>query len=328
MPPLVSIIVPCYNGSRYIPGLVESLKPVLLKYPGHYEIIFVDDGSKDNSTELMRQLMPEAIIVRQENRGLSAARNAGVSRAQGEFLQLLDADDTIELDKLEVQASAACAEAADVVYSDWRLLTMDRGKIVRTETFQPAEAPCEMVEALLSGWYVPPVGYLFRRSAYLELGGCDENIKVWEDFDLFLRFAMAGNRHVYAPGIFSNYYRYLEVQSLARRDSAARALSRERILRNTIDVLGKTGGLTEPRRKAAARAFFGVLRTAGTSDISSLRRFAWTIQELDSGFLFCGTRAYRMTARLLGIVNAERLAVLLRRFKSGRPTTVASKGPE
>ena len=313
--PLASIIIPCYNGSRYLPQLTASLKPILAAYPGRYEIIFVDDGSQDNSAELMRELLPEAIIIRQPNRGLSAARNAGIAHAQGEFLQLLDADDTIEPNKLEIQAAAAQAESADVVYSDWRLLTVN-GANISTETFAPAHAPNEMIEALLTDWYVPPVGYLFRRSTYLEIGGCDENIKVWEDFDLFLRLALAGKKHCYAPGILSNYYRFLEIKSLARRDPTAGARSREKIILKTVATLEKTSQLTQPRSKAAARSLFGVMRTAGINDPTWLRQIAAKIYELDPGFKPSGSGSYKILATLFGLVLAERIAQKLRSQKA------------
>jgi glycosyltransferase involved in cell wall biosynthesis len=314
---LVSIIIPCYNGARYISGLAQSLAPVLARDAGRYEVIFVDDGSQDQSCQLAQKLLCYATIVRQENRGLSAARNAGVAVARGEYLQLLDVDDTIEPDKVQAQAAAASSAKADVVYSDWRLVTVESGKVVRTEVFAPAAAPGEMIAALLDGWWVPPVGYLFRRSAYLELGGCDETIRVWEDFDLFLRFALAGWRHVYAPGILSNYYRYLDVKSLARRDLTANARARETILRKTVAALKEKGELTLPRCKAAAKSSFRVLRTAGISDPTWLQNMKRFIYELDPAFQPTGPVPYRALARLLGMATAERLAIALRR-RQGR----------
>ena len=144
------------------------------------------------------------------------------------------------------------------------------------------------------------------------MGGSDESITVWEDFDLFLRFALAGRRHAYAPGIFCDYYRYLDVTSLARRDPAANGRNRARILLKALESLERSGGLTMPRRKAAARAFFGVLRTSCISDPEWLRQIAARIRQLDPAFQPVGSLFYRAAARLLGLVNAERLAMFLR----------------
>jgi glycosyltransferase involved in cell wall biosynthesis len=315
MPPLASIIIPCFNGARYIPGLAQSLAPVAAASRGEYEVIFVDDGSTDQSADLARKHLSGARFVQQQNRGLSAARNAGVQLARGEYLQLLDVDDTIEPEKLNIQTAAAEKAGADVVYSDWRLLTVNDGA-VRTEVFAPAQAPCEMVEALLGGWYVPPVGYLFRRRSYMDLGGCDETIRVWEDFDLFLRFAMTGKGHLYAPGVLSNYYRYPDVRSLARGDPQAGALSRERVLLKTLESLTRGDALTPPRRKAAARALFGVLRTAGICDLVWLRAITGKIHELDPDFKPHGPASYVAVASILGIARTERIAVQLRQLRN------------
>jgi hypothetical protein len=150
----------------------------------------------------------------------------------------------------------------------------------------------------------------------MDLGGCDETIKIWEDFDLFLRFAMAGKGHLYVPGIFSNYYRYLDVQSLARSNPQASALSRERVLRKTLETLARDNALTPPRGKSAARALFGVLRTAGIRDPGWLRAVNTKIRELDPDFKPCGSALYVAVANILGIVNAERMAVQLRHLRN------------
>lgn len=311
MPPLTSIIVPCHNSARYVPGLAAALRPVLAAQPERFEAIIVDDGSSDNTGQIALSLIPSASVVRLDDRGLAAARNAGAAVAKGEFLQFLDPDDTIEPGKLELQASCASVASADVVYSDWRMVIV-RGEVVKREVHAPAQAPCEMIEALLGGWWVPTHCYLFRRTAYAEIGGSDETITVWEDFDLFLRFALAGRRHVYAPGIFCDYYRYLDVTSLARRDPAANGRNRARILLKALESLERSGGLTMPRRKAAARAFFRVLRTSCISDPEWLGQIAAKIRQLDPAFQPLGNPGYRVAARLLGLVNAELLALSLR----------------
>ncbi|HUM36995.1 MAG TPA: glycosyltransferase [Anaerolineae bacterium] len=311
MSPLTSIIIPCHNSARYVPGLAAALRPVLAAQPERFEAIIVDDGSSDNTGQLALSLIPSAKVVRLDDRGLAAARNAGAAVAKGEFLQFLDPDDAIEPGKLELQASCASVARADVVYSDWRMVVV-RGEMIKREVYAPAQAPCEMVEALLGGWWVPTHCYLFRRSAYAEIGGSDETITVWEDFDLFLRFALAGRRHVYTPGIFCDYYRYLDVTSLARRDPAANGRNRARILFKALETLEHSGGLTLSRRKAAARAFFAVLRTSGISDPQWLGQISAKIRQLDPAFQPVGNPGYRVAARLLGLINAERLAMFFR----------------
>jgi glycosyltransferase involved in cell wall biosynthesis len=97
--PLVSVIIPAYNGERY---LAEAIESVLVQTYRPIEIIVVDDGSTDNSAGIA-QSHKEINYIYQSNRGVSVARNAGIASAQGEFIAFLDADDRWTPDKLSVQ---------------------------------------------------------------------------------------------------------------------------------------------------------------------------------------------------------------------------------
>ncbi len=99
--PLVSVIVPVYNGERY---LTKTIQSVLTQDYQPIEIIVVDDGSTDRTAEIVRA-QPNIHYIYQNNRGVSAARNTGIAAAQGEFLAFLDADDMWVPQKLSVQVS-------------------------------------------------------------------------------------------------------------------------------------------------------------------------------------------------------------------------------
>ena len=90
---LVSIITPCYNGSKYIRETIESV--LAQTYPD-WEIYIIDDGSKDNSAEIAEEYEKKdgrIHLIRQENAGSAAARNNGIRQAEGQYIALLDADD-------------------------------------------------------------------------------------------------------------------------------------------------------------------------------------------------------------------------------------------
>ncbi|MBP3817233.1 MAG: glycosyltransferase family 2 protein [Butyrivibrio sp.] len=88
---LVSIITPCYNGEKYISQTIES---VLAQTYTEWEMIIIDDGSKDNSAEIIKSYnVPKIQYVYQNNAGSAAARNNGIRRAQGQYIALLDSDD-------------------------------------------------------------------------------------------------------------------------------------------------------------------------------------------------------------------------------------------
>lgn len=97
--PIFSVVIPVYNVANYIEKCIQSVLAQTFK---SFEIICVDDGSPDNSVELIQQFKDERIrIVRQSNRGLSGARNTGINQSRGMFVALLDADDLWLPTKLE-----------------------------------------------------------------------------------------------------------------------------------------------------------------------------------------------------------------------------------
>lgn len=103
IPSLISVVIPVYNGERYLGQAIES---VLAQAHHSLEIIVVDDGSTDGSATLSQQFGPPVRYHYQPNAGLGATRNTGASLARGEFLAFLDADDLWVPNKLDLQLRA------------------------------------------------------------------------------------------------------------------------------------------------------------------------------------------------------------------------------
>src|SRR5215208_7256201 len=120
--PLVSVVIPCYNQAHFLGEAIES---VLAQSHPNFEIIVVDDGSPDDTSEVAEHY-PEVRLVRQENQGLSAARNAGLARSEGEYVVFLDADDRLlpEALKTGVECLEAHPECA-YVYGHFRVIASD-----------------------------------------------------------------------------------------------------------------------------------------------------------------------------------------------------------
>jgi glycosyltransferase involved in cell wall biosynthesis len=314
-PLAISIIIPCFNGSRYISRLVSSLRPTL---DSTIEVIFVDDGSTDGSLEQFQRHMPEAVLIKQQNAGVGATRNRAIAIARGEFLQLLDVDDTIEAGKLPSQLDFARKHSFDVVYSDWRMVIVD-GKSEQSEAWMHAKTEVEIVEALLGGWWFPPSAALVRKEAFASIGGCDPTLgNTCDDFDLWIRLAIAGFRYGYLPGRFANYYRYTQVPSVSRKDPLEFFAGEARIIRKALALLSAQHDATKLRCAAAARRLHGVARNLFLKDRSSYETLMKEIHELDPNFRPDGTLIYRLISRLLGFENAEYLAGLKRTLISRR----------
>src|SRR5437764_12152398 len=119
MQPLVSILVPAYNSQEW---LADTLRSAIAQTWPRKEIIVVDDGSKDQTTEVARRFASkEVAVVTTENQGAAAARNKALSLSQGDYIQWLDADDLLAPDKVEkqVEALAHCQSKRTLFSSAW-----------------------------------------------------------------------------------------------------------------------------------------------------------------------------------------------------------------
>ena len=116
---LVSIITPCYNGSRYVAETIES---VLAQTYENWEMLIIDDGSKDNSAEIIEKYAEKdkrIRLIQQPNGGSANARNHGIREAQGQYIALLDADDLWKTDFLAEQISFMKVKNTLCVYSSY-----------------------------------------------------------------------------------------------------------------------------------------------------------------------------------------------------------------
>jgi len=131
-PPLVSIIVPCYNYGHL---LGETLNNILEQSYTNWECIIVDDGSTDNTSSVANEFVKnhkQFSYVFQKNAGLSAARNTGLHHSKGSFIQLLDADDFIESNKLLAQINVFIEHPnSEIVYSEVRYFSSEQKSLRR-----------------------------------------------------------------------------------------------------------------------------------------------------------------------------------------------------
>lgn len=127
MKPLVSVVIINYNYGRYLAGAVESVLSQDLP-PEKYEIIVVDDGSTDDSSERIRPFLPRVCWLPKINGGQVSAFNAGVKQAAGEYIALLESDDYWNKDKLKKCLAGLEADPAAALISHWMLQEDAAGK--------------------------------------------------------------------------------------------------------------------------------------------------------------------------------------------------------
>ena len=206
--PAHTVIVPAYNAA----GTLElAIRSVRAQTDSSFELIAVDDGSTDATPDLLQRLAGEDArirVIRQENAGPSAAREAAVGQASGTYLTFLDSDDLLMPSYLEtmVETMGADAEIGLAHARGWVLDDAVGGGRVRRAVWPPpgnvtgSDAdPSDPVVALASGNYIGAV-QTARRRAVVRAGGLDAGLDQAEDYDLWLRIAIAGFRIVSAPG--------------------------------------------------------------------------------------------------------------------------------
>ena len=188
----VSVIIPNYNRAQVIGETIANMLQQTL--PPH-QLIVVDDGSTDDSVDVIKSFGDRVTLIQQPNRGPGAARNAGLRIATGEFIQFMDSDDLASLNKLEVQAQALTQHQADIVYGPWAKAWMrDRHIRLDNVVLQQNSLPSHRhpLHWFLTSWSMVFQQCLVRRSALEAVGYYREDMRLYEDSEYFLRLLLSG----------------------------------------------------------------------------------------------------------------------------------------
>jgi glycosyltransferase involved in cell wall biosynthesis len=234
--PLVSVIVPCYNGEAY---LEDALWSALEQSYPRVEVVVIDDGSTDRSAELAQSFPVR--YIRQENRGLSHARNAGIQQSRGDYVIFLDADDRLKPNAIEagLQALLQRPDCAMAI-GDHTFIAADGSFLRRSRKIHPVHSH---YRALLRSNFIEMISsVLFRRCVFEEVGGFDPDLGVSEDYELYLRIA---RQHPVCchPAVVAEYRKHRRNTS---RDSERMLTTTLRVLQDQEKYLGDDPG----RRRA------------------------------------------------------------------------------
>jgi glycosyltransferase involved in cell wall biosynthesis len=196
----VSVVIPAFNAAGYVARAVESC---LAQTYRPKEIIVVDDGSSDGTSEIVAQFPPPVRLIRQTNAGPAAARNHGAQVSTGDWVGLLDADDYWFPDKLRVQLEYADRPEIGVIYSLF-------------DTYAGRPDPLEVGFSDLWDYnWIGNSSALIRRSAFEAVGGFHEARALMsvEDYNLWIRLAAAKWRLILCPHILVHYERNVGISS-------------------------------------------------------------------------------------------------------------------
>ena len=179
----VSVVIPCFNQAHY---LAEAIESALAQTAPPAEVVVVDDGSGDNSYEVAGRYK-DVIRMRQQNRGMAAARNAGSKKARGDCLVFLDADDRLLPEALEVGTTALARRPQVAFVSGFSRDVGDDGKVIEGGVRQPLVRQDHFLRLLEDCFIWSGSSIVYRRSAFEAVGGFDEGLAAAADYDLYLR---------------------------------------------------------------------------------------------------------------------------------------------
>lgn len=290
---LVSIIIPCYNYGWLLP---ETLDSVLAQTYPHWECLIIDDGSTDNSRAVGEEYQVRDARFRyiyQENKGMSAARNHGIREARGTYLQFLDSDDLLAPGKLQAQVALLESHPeVDLVYGDMRYFRHGAPDVLSRSGNMQDEAWVhgvqgqgeELLNALLEGNIMVSNAPLLRTELLEKVGVFAEELRWVEDWQYWIRCAIAGARFLYDPRPES--WAMVRVHPTSTSHNAYRMHEKEvQVRRQLMPQLQAIG---------AGRAV-EINETAITRSAANLAR-----HNLTKGSIPAGIKGYWKLARLTG----------------------------
>lgn len=201
----ISVVIPTYNRATFIGRTLDSVMRQTLPV---FEVVVVDDGSQDDTQQIVESHPSRARFVAQENAGPSAARNRGIRETTGELILFLDSDDILEPDAIS-RLDAALQTDRNAALSFGRAIYIDQNDVVLTvpnTMLDDTPEDGDMWRQLLRGNCIRTMGVvLVRRDVLEEVGGFDETLRSNEDWDLWICIAETSRPLLLVPEITLRY---------------------------------------------------------------------------------------------------------------------------
>jgi glycosyltransferase involved in cell wall biosynthesis len=251
--PTVSVIIPTYNRAATLPRAIDS---VIAQTVDSWEIIVIDDGSTDNTSEIIkkyhRELGDRLQYITQTNRGASAARNVGIEAANRPFVAFLDSDDEYVPEKLEQQlALFDAAPDIGLVYCDYAFVDLDAkrhasafdeklllARAVPSKEVSPGLRVCDsrLFETLLRGYFIATITGMIRRDVLGSRIRFDERINYAEEWLFYLQVAKAARAGFVNESLCVHHF---TDGSLARTDRVQNSIGLCKVLEAILETFPK-----------------------------------------------------------------------------------------
>lgn len=329
-PPTVSVVIPLYNKAAYIADAVRSVQAQTFS---DFELLVVDDGSTDGGGAVARAAADQRLrLIRQDNAGAGAARNAGIAAARGRWIAFLDADDRWRPSRLARQLGILDRHP-DLVWAAGGYVTLLPGALAARPA--PAlEAPWwaapEVVEDALHplavGGYVWTGTILARRDVLTALGGFEPALRSGQDLLLWVRLALDHPRLAYASEVLAEYRANVRDSITTRRFAHGQSTEVE-LARRLVEL---SGGVSSPARAALLHGTARRLIVSQAKDHFVAGRFGEARAALRAApavGLGLPARALALATRLPPWPTAPvcRLGLRLRRRLAGAPRSCVAR---
>jgi glycosyltransferase involved in cell wall biosynthesis len=221
MRPLVSILIPAYNAE---PWIADTIRSALAQSWPRKEIIIVDDGSRDQTLEIARQFASRDVcVVTQENQGASAARNEALQLSQGDYIQWLDADDLLSLDKIAKQMQLALAGPSNrlLLSSPWGSFMYRASRAQLATALWRDLVPVDwLVRKMGQNLHMQTATWLVSRELTDAAGAWDTRLSLDDDGEYFCRVVLASDEIRFVPDakVFYRQPGFDRLSSIGRSD--------------------------------------------------------------------------------------------------------------
>lgn len=315
--PLVSIIMPALNAE---PWIAEAIDSCLRQTWQNIELIVVDNGSTDHTAVMARQFNSPALRVLECTRpGASAARNAGLDAARGEFIQFLDADDVLDSRKIEVQLTRLLQAPKDTLASGaWARFAARPGEraLVPEPVWRDLSPEEFLIESWMGGGMMPIFGWFTPRHLIEAAGPWNEHLSVNDDGEFFARLVLQSAGILFCSDA-TGYYRTAAKPSTSKSRNHDAMRSALRAIELSCRVLQKRTSSARARRACACqyqRFAFDCYPEHG----DLVRKAEEQMRALGGGELKCpGGPGFQLVSALLGWKAARRIQAISRRTQAG-----------
>ena len=312
MQPTISVIIPCFNGARF---LRETLDSVVAQTFPPIEVIVVDDGSTDDSAAIAENYGPLVRVIRQANQGESVARNRGINESKGLYIFFLDADDVIWAESLEKLVSAV-KHVPDGVALMGQAWFYDSP----SDPFHVSYPPhSDFLSSIICDNPGAPHAWLTPRRLVEKIKGFTTDMTYCEDWDFWCRIAMAGGQLVTVPFLGARY----RVRPESQSNSAGKdrySLARSVVVSRLCGAILDDPDLVVVHVRQMFWSMWNVILEARRTTVhwDDLERPVSILQRIieEQRDHLCDFRSARIS-RLLGIRRAVDTRLLLDRFTRG-----------